>query len=234
MLGSPLSTFINVQGLLIVVGGTCAATSVAFPTDELKWIWPVSRRVFNDPGNEMVSLSHFIVEAMGVMRRKGRVALETLAEDAPTRPLRKGLMLIADGTDAGTIRSILSTEQRAMEEHHRAGQKIFTEMGKSAPAFGMVGTLIGLVQMLADLNDPENIGPAMAVALLTTFYGALMANAIFIPLAGKLRARSEEELLNYQIIITGVRNMVAGENPRIIEQKLLAFMPPKERESQFD
>ncbi len=224
LLGSPLSTFINVPGILIVAGGTFAATSIAFPTSELKMIFTVSRRVFNDPGDEMVAISQHLISAMKVLKRDGPVALEAVAEEAPTEPLKKGLLLIADGTDSHTIKEILKTETRQMEEHHRGGQKIFNEMGKYAPAFGMVGTLIGLVQMLADMSDPDALGPSMAVALLTTFYGAVLANLIFIPMVSKLDRRIQIEVTQIQLAMMGLESMVRGETGIILEEKLRAFL----------
>jgi chemotaxis protein MotA len=224
LIGSPLSTFINVPGILIVAGGTFAATSIAFPTNELKMIFSVSRRVFNDPGDEMVAISQHLIKAMKVLKRDGPVALESTAEEAPTEPLKKGLLLIADGTDSFTIKEILRTEQKQMEDHHRAGQKIFNEMGKYAPAFGMVGTLIGLVQMLSDLSDPDALGPNMAVALLTTFYGALLANLIFIPMVSKLDRRINIEVSQIALTMMGLESMVRGETGIILEEKLRAFL----------
>ncbi len=224
LIGSPITTFINLPGILIVVGGTFAATCIAFPTKELAMIFSVSRRVFNDPGDEMVAISQHLVHAMKVFKRDGPVALEEVADEAPTEPLRKGLLLIADGTDAETIGEIIRTEKRVMEEHHRAGQKIFTEMGKYAPAFGMVGTLIGLVQMLADMSDPDALGPSMAVALLTTFYGALLANLIFLPMVSKLDRRIHIELTQIQLTLMGLQSMVRGETGIILEERLRAFL----------
>ena len=228
VLGGPLMTFVNVQGLLIVAGGTFAATSIAFPTNELKLIVPVTRRVFNDPGNEMLNISRFMVQAMQAQKRDGPLALEGLAAKAPSKALQKGLLLIADGTDAGTIREIIGTEQRVMEEHHRVGQKIFNEMGKFAPAFGMVGTLIGLVQMLADMSDPENIGPAMAVALLTTFYGAVLANLMFIPMVSKLDRRIQIEVIQIQLVIVGLMSMNRDDSMAIFKEKIMAFLHQNE------
>jgi len=228
LLGGSLATFLNVQGMLIVAGGTFAATSIAFPTNELKLIFPVSRRVFKDPGDEMLEISQFLVQAMGTLKRDGPVALENVAEQAPTKPLTKGLMLIADGADAQTIGEILHTERKYMEEHHRVGQKIFSEMGKFAPAFGMVGTLIGLVQMLADLSDPDAIGPAMAVALLTTFYGAVLANLMFIPMVTKLDRRIQIEVQQIELAIVGLDAMNRGDTVQILKEKLSAFMNAQE------
>jgi chemotaxis protein MotA len=133
-------------------------------------------------------------------------------------------MLIADGTNSNTIREILATERKYMEEHHRVGQKIFNEMGKYAPAFGMVGTLIGLVQMLANMDDPDSIGPSMAVALLTTFYGAVFANLIFIPMVSKLDRRIGIEVTQIQLAIVGLDSINRGDATQILKEKLLAFM----------
>ena len=232
LVGGSLSTFVNLQGLLIVAGGTFAATSIAFPTEELKLIFPVSRRVFNDPGDEMLEVSQFLVQAMATFKRDGPVALEKVAEEAPSKPLTKGLMLIADGANAQTISEILATERKYMEEHHRVGQKIFSEMGKFAPAFGMVGTLIGLVQMLADLSDPDAIGPAMAVALLTTFYGAVLANLIFLPMVTKLDRRIQIEVLQIELAIVGLDSMNRGDTVQILKEKLSAFMNQQENKAE--
>ncbi len=224
LLGGSLGTFFNVQGLLIVAGGTFAAVCIAFPTDELKLILPVTRRVFNHPGDEMAALMKFLVRAAQIFKRDGPLALEGIAAEAPSKPLAKGLQLIADGTDAATIHEILGTERKYMEEHHRVGQKIFNEMGKYAPAFGMVGTLIGLVQMLANMSDPESLGPAMAVALLTTFYGAVLANLIFIPMVTKLDRRIHIEVTQIQLAIVGLISLHRGDTTQILREKLMAFV----------
>jgi chemotaxis protein MotA len=152
------------------------------------------------------------------------VALEGLADEAPTQPLRKGVLLIADGAKVNILREILAMEKKSMEEHHRAGQKIFNEMGKYAPAFGMVGTLIGLVQMLSSMSDPESIGPSMAVALLTTFYGALLANLIFIPMVAKLDRRREAEVVQIELVMVGLESMLSGDTAAILKEKLKAFL----------
>ncbi len=231
LMGGSLMMFFNLPGLLVVLGGTFAATSIAFPFDELKLIIPVSRRVFNDQRNEMLAIAQYLVKAMQVQKRDGPVALENIADDAPTQALRKGLMLIADGTNSNTIREILGTERKYMEEHHRVGQKIFNEMGKYAPAFGMVGTLIGLVQMMANMSDPDAIGPAMAVALLTTFYGAVFANLIFIPMVSKLDRRIGIEVVQIQLAIVGLDSINRGDSSAILKEKLKAFMSDSDDEA---
>jgi len=224
LMGGSLLMFLNIPGLLVVLGGTFAATSIAFPFDELKLIIPVSRRVFNDQRNELLGIAQFLVRTMQVQKREGPVALENIAEEAPSNVLKKGILLIADGTDSGTIREILATERKYMEQYHRVGQKIFNEMGKYAPAFGMVGTLIGLVQMLANMDDPASIGPAMAVALLTTFYGAVFANLIFIPMVSKLDRRIGIEVTQIQLAIVGLDSINQGDSMAIMKEKLKAFM----------
>jgi chemotaxis protein MotA len=224
LLGGSLMTFVNIPGILVVGGGTFAATSIAFPMNELKWIFPVSRRVFNNPTTELITIAQFIVQAMGVYKRDGGVALEKLAEEAPSEALKKGLMLIADGAKVRTLQSILAMEKKSIEEHHRAGQKIFNEMGKYAPAFGMVGTLIGLVQMLANMSDPDSIGPSMAVALLTTFYGALLANLIFLPMVAKLDRRRQAELVQFELTMVGLESMLTGDAAAILKEKMKAYL----------
>jgi chemotaxis protein MotA len=224
LLGGSLMLFVNVQGILIVAGGTFAATSIAFPTRELKYIFPVTRRVFNDPGDEMIAITQFLVRTMQVYKRDGALALEDLASEAPTKILARGLQLVADGAKPHILREILGTERKYMEEHHRVGQKIFKEMGAFAPAFGMVGTLIGLVQMLSDMSNPDSIGPAMAVALLTTFYGAVLANLAFLPMVTKLDRRINIEVTQIQLIIVGLLSIHGGDSAAIMKEKLGAFL----------
>jgi chemotaxis protein MotA len=147
--------------------------------------------------------------------------------------LVKAVNLIIDGLDPTDVTHILDTELDFIEERHRLGAEIFTTMGNFAPAMGMTGTLIGLVQMLMRMNDPSTIGPSMSVALVTTFYGVILANLIFLPIAGKLRRLSTQELLVKQLIINGIISIQSGDNPRILEQKLHSFISPRERKSVF-
>jgi len=228
LLGGSIMTFVNTQGLLIVAGGTFAAVCIAFPTAELKLIFPVTRRVFKDPGDEMLDIVKFMLKAAQIFKRDGPIALEKVAPDAPNPAVHKGLQLIADGADANTIREILGTERKYVEEHHRVGQKIFNEMGKYAPAFGMVGTLIGLVQMLSDMSDPDALGPAMAVALLTTFYGAVLANLIFIPMVSKLDRRINIEVTQIHLAIVGLLSMHRGDTATIMREKMKGFLQQHE------
>ena len=223
-MGSGVQIFFSPSSILIVFGGTLAATAIAFPTRELKLIPPVTRRVFKNPKTEMIAIMQFLMECKKMASKEGPLALEKLAQEAPSRPLEKGLTLIADGTDAKALREILLTERTAMEDHHRTGQRVFSEMGKFAPAFGMIGTLIGLVQMLATLDDPASIGPSMAVALLTTFYGALLANMFFLPMVTKLDRRIGIEGQQIELMIVGMMSINQNDSLAIMREKLKAHL----------
>ncbi|MEA2062225.1 MAG: motility protein A, partial [Gemmatimonadota bacterium] len=162
-------------------------------------------------------------------RREGILALERHMEEIEDEFLSKGIQLAVDGTEPELMRSILTTELDYMERRHTNGAGILTTAGALAPAFGMCGTLIGLVLMLLTMSDPSTIGPKMAVALITTFYGAILANLFFIPLSNKLKRRSEEEVLVKELMIEGILSIQSGDNPRIVEQKLTSFISPKLR-----
>lgn len=225
LMGSDLGTFVNVPSILVVVGGTMAATIIAFPMGEMKMVVAVLGRVFKNPKQEMLALMEFLLECRKASGKEGLLALEGLTERAPSGPVAKGLALVADGTDAAVLQEILATEKASIEERHRVGQKIFNEMGKFAPAFGMVGTLIGLVQMLATLDDPTTIGPKMAVALLTTLYGALLANLVFLPMVTKLERRLKVEMHQLQVAIVGLIALGREESMVMMREKFKAFTP---------
>ncbi len=167
-------------------------------------------------------------------RKEGILALQGTMNDIDDPFLLKAMQMAVDGQEPETLKQMLQTEVEYIELRHEKGADIFTSLAAYAPAMGMVGTLIGLVQMLQTMDDPASIGPAMAVALLTTFYGAVTANVVCSPMAGKLRLRSQSEMLIKTLIIEGMQSILSGENPRIMEQKLHAFIPPKLRESSFN
>ena len=227
IMGSPLSTFINVPSMLVVIGGTVAATAIAFPGGELKMVGKVLGRVFKSPKQEMIALMQFLLECRKASGRDGLLALEGMAEQAPTDAVGKGLLLVADATEQSTLQDIMATERKSIQERHMVGKKIFNEMAKFAPAFGMIGTLIGLVQMLATLDDPSTIGPKMAVALLTTLYGALMANLIFLPMVTKLDRRLDVETQQLQVAMAGMVALRKEESLVLMKEKLKAFMPDR-------
>ncbi|SDK45567.1 motility protein A [Natronincola ferrireducens] len=221
--------YLNLPSILIVLGGTISATFVAYPLAKVLEAMKIASKAFS---NKIIESGEIIAKIIGLAntaRKEGLLALEEAAEGIEDEFLQKGIMLIVDGTDPELVRSLLETELSFIEERHRQGQGIFETMGSLSPAFGMIGTLIGLINMLRTLDDPSTIGPSMAVALITTFYGSLLANLIFIPLANKLQLRSREEILRKEIMVEGLLSIQAGENPRIIEEKLKAFLPPKTR-----
>lgn len=230
-MGGSLSAFINIPSAMIVLGGVIAATLVNYPLQKVLDVMKILRVVFIEKELEAEDLIQTIVNLAETARREGLLALEDAAYQLEDPFLKKGVLLIVDGTDPDLVRNILETELSFLEERHGESQGIFEAMGAYAPAFGMIGTIIGLINMLRDLDDPSTIGPGMAVALITTFYGSVLANLIFLPIAGKLEVRSKEEILLKEVMIEGMLSIQAGENPRIIEEKLKAFLPPKMRRS---
>jgi chemotaxis protein MotA len=174
-----------------------------------------------------------MVEYAKVARRDGVLALENVAGDTEDPFMRQGVQLVVDGTEPELTRQILETEIDKISERHRVSATILETMGNFSPAMGMIGTLIGLIFMLQSLDDPSSIGPKMSIALVTTFYGALLANLLFIPLSEKLKKRSNEEMLYKEMAMAGILSIQSGDVPRIVEQKLNTFLPPTMRQSQF-
>ncbi len=231
--GSPLTIFFNIPALLIVLGGTTGVAFIHYPFKDLLEAFKVARKaVFH----RETSISNYIVQLMGFAnkaRKEGILGLQNEISQIQDEFLLRSVQMAVDGQEPETLRTMLNTEINYIQQRHDKGANIFVSIGTYAPAMGMVGTLIGLVQMLQNLNDPSKIGPAMAVALLTTFYGAVIANVVCLPIAGKLRNRSESEILVKTLIIEGMQSILSGENPRIIEQKLHAYISPRLRESTF-
>ena len=233
VMGGGLMLFINIPSLMIVIGGTLGATMINYPLKDVLGAISVVKNAFFTSNSAAEEIVRQFVDFGGKARREGILALEADVKNVEDDFLGKGLQLSVDGLEPQAIETIMDTEVEFLRERHQAGAEIFSTMGMFAPALGMIGTLIGLVQMLQSMDDPNSIGPAMAVALLTTFYGSVMANLVYMPISGKLRTRSKEETLVKEMVIQGVISLTKGENPRILEQKMLAFMPPKERKSNF-
>ena len=234
IMGSGLGLFINIPSLMIVVGGTLGATMVRHPLGEVIGMIKVVKNVFFTKTWSPEEVVDKFLDFADKSRKEGILALEAELPNLDDEFLIKGLQLAIDGAEPDAIREILETEIDYLQERHQAGAEILDTMGTFFPAMGMIGTLIGLVQMLQTMEDPSTIGPAMAVALLTTFYGAVGANLVCLPMAGKLRTRSKEETLIKEMIIAGVIGLANGENPRLLEQKLHAFLPPSKRVSRFE
>ncbi len=229
--GAGIGSYIDPPSIIIVIGGTFAASFVAIPIGNILGIGKVFGKAMNNSNDNAGEIIKKIIELANVARREGLLALEEAVTAIQDDFLKKGVMLIVDGTDPELVKSILETEMAYIDGRHTGGRKMFDALGALAPAFGMIGTLIGLVAMLQNLSDPKAIGPSMSVALLTTFYGSLLANLIFIPVSMKLAVKSEQELLTKEIMVEGLLSIQAGENPRIIEEKLKAFLSPTIRKT---
>lgn len=229
--GGGVGMFLNLPSFLIVLGGTVASTLINFKFEQVKGVLRLLWIALTGQGTSPSEAIRLLVGFAEKARREGLLAMEEEAEELEDHFLKKGIRLVVDGTDPETVRQIMDIELTFLEERHRAGHQIFDHMGAMAPAFGMLGTLVGLVIMLGHLDNPDQIGPAMAVALITTFYGLILANLVFIPIAGKLRVKTEEEILLREVMIEGILSIQAGENPHIVEQKLHSFLPPKDRRS---
>jgi chemotaxis protein MotA len=228
--GEDVTVFINIPSALLVFGGSLAATLINFPLADVLSIFNTAKNSFIYKSVEPEAIISKLVEFATIARREGILALEGQAADAGDDFLQESIQLAIDGTAPELIKDILTTETAFMEDRHAMGQSILSAMGAFAPAFGMIGTLIGLVQMLSTLDDPSKIGGGMAVALLTTLYGAIFSNLVLLPMVGKLRVRTALELLRKEIVIEGILSIQSGDNPRVVEQKLKSFVSPSVRE----
>jgi len=231
LMSGDLASYYDVPSIMITLGGTFAATLISYPLDSLIGILKVTKHLFFTKTKDPNDIIRQIIELANIARKEGLLALEEAAYRLDEPFMQKGILLIVDGTDPELVKNIMETELTFMEERHSQGQAIFETMASLAPAYGMIGTLIGLINMLKTLDDPSMVGPNMAVALVTTFYGSILANLLFTPIANKLKYRSAQEMLYKEIILEGILSIQAGENPRIIEEKLKAFLAPKDRKS---
>ena len=228
--GGGVQLFINAPALMIVVGGTLGATMINYPLRDVFRVFNVAKKALFTKSISVNELIKRFLSFAKKSRKEGILALESDLKEVKDEFIVKGIQLSIDGLEPEEIRDVLETEVDFIRSRHQLGAEIFTTMGTFSPALGMIGTLIGLVQMLQRLDDPSRIGPAMAVALLTTFYGSIIANIVCLPIAGKLRVRSKEEVLTKEMTIQGIISISNGDNPRILEQRLQAFIPPNERE----
>lgn len=221
--------FINIPSVMIVIGGTISATLVRYPLQVVTGLVGLSMKTIfiklSSPQAEMQRL----IEYAKLARREGLLALESKVVDIKDAFLSKSIQLLVDGTDADGLRAILEKEIDNVRGRHTKGKGVLESMGVVAPAFGMIGTLIGLVLMLRELDDPSKIGVGMATALLTTLYGVIVANLILLPMSGKLDIRSKEEILLKELVVEGVVAIQSGDNPSIVEEKLKGFLSPSQR-----
>lgn len=226
LLGSGIMLFVDTPSIVIVCGGTLACLFVGYPLKDVLSLIKVTMRLFIFKIEKPENIVNNLVEISNKARKGGLLSIEADIKNASDPYLAKALQMTVDGVKTADISSIMQSKMTMVKEQLKGGAAMYSSLGGFAPAFGMVGTLIGLVQMLANLDDPASIGPSMAVAMITTFYGAILANLFFIPMANKLKMRADEEIANMNIIYEGVISIREGEHPRLMEDKLSVYLGP--------
>jgi chemotaxis protein MotA len=231
ILGGTPGAFVNIPSIFVVIGGTLGATALATPKKEIKKVPGTLRMVFEKEENyDLVNVMKMIMSMARKARSEGLLALEEEVTKIEDLFIRKSAQLVIDGTPPELVKSIMEAEIYMLERRMDMSKKPFDLIGELAPAFGMLGTLIGLIQMLRNLDTPEALGPGMALALITTFYGSFIANTFAIPVARKLEARKIETVTSMEIAVEGILSIQAGENPRLIEEKLKVFLSSEDLE----
>ncbi len=223
LIGPNPMMFIDVTSILIVIGGSIFVVCMKFSIKQLPNALKVAFKAFSSKTDRSEDLIDQVYELAKAAKKSGILALESF--DISNDFLERGIMMLVDGYDPQVIRDILTKERDLTITRHQQGRKIFEALADVSPAMGMIGTLIGLVQMLSNMKDPKSIGPAMAVALLTTLYGAVIANVIAAPIADKLSLRSEEEEKNYNLCIDAIMGISSGLNAKIIKDSLREYLP---------
>ena len=224
-------SYIDVPSAIITFGGALAAVMTSYSMSDYIGGLKSITLIFKAPAVNTADLIKKIIDLSNVARKEGLLSLEESASDMDEPFLKKGVLLVVDGTDPDLVRGILETEMECIDSRHKNTAGFWETMGSMGPAWGMIGTLVGLVNMLNNMEDASSIGPSMAVALITTLYGSLLANWICAPTAAKLKADNSVEMMQKQVMIEGLLSIQAGENPRVIEEKLKSFLAPKDREA---
>lgn len=227
--GGAIGAFIDVGSIMIVLGGGFASALVSFRLNEIAKIISVTVKVFLSKNDSPIDNLRLIIKLAQKARRDGLLSLEEDQESIKDPFLKKALEFVVDGYDPELTKDILVLDIENMMERHEKGKKLYDFLGKTFPGWGMIGTLIGLVMLLGQLDDPSKIGPAMAVALITTFYGSVLANFICAPIANKLTQKSEEEANAKRMILEGILSIQTGEQPAVIENKLKTFLSPAQK-----
>ena len=226
-----IAPFVHVPSIGVVFGGSLAAVLICFPLSRIVGILGVLKNCFFNKPENVAKIIEQIVSLAEVARREGLLALESKLDDVDHPFVQLGIQMAIDGSPPDVIEDLLRTEINAVATRHADGKAVVEQLGRFAPAFGMIGTLIGLVLMLRGLaDDPDGIGSKMAIALITTLYGAILSNGLFLPLAEKLAVLNKQELRSKEIILRGILSIQSGENPRVIDQKLQTYLPPKLRQ----
>ena len=231
MEGGDARALINIPAALLVFGGTLGAATVSFRMEQIRSLPDILRQAFREPGRDPGDVIRLLVRFSERARREGLLTLEAESRRLEDPFLQKAVRLAIDGLDPDDLRVILETEIEFLRARHRIGESMFITLGGFAPTLGIIGTVMGLIHMLANLSDPGKMGPLIAGAFIATLYGVSSANLLFLPLANKLRGRSQEEALICGIMIEGVLAIQAGDNPRIVDEKLKSFLAPRLRQT---
>ena len=230
MEGGRLSAFVNVPAALVVFGGTLGATVIGLPFQHAMGVSQVLMRAFFGRQVRSVEVVELLAELTKRARRDGVLALESEVKNIQNEFLRTGLQLVIDGTSQELLRETLGTEIKAMRARHTMGQAVFSNLGGFAPTLGIIGTVMGLIHMLGKLDKPEDMGRSIASAFVATLYGVSIANLIFLPIANKLKANSDEELTAYEVAVEGILALQAGESPRVAAMRMRSFLSPRSKQ----
>jgi chemotaxis protein MotA len=231
MEGSAVGAFFNIPAMLIVFGGTFGATLASTSMESMKRIPALYRTAFSGEKPDLAGRAELMVGLADRARRDGLLALEGEIDELDDDFTRKGLQLVVDGTEPDLILQVLENEIDGSSARHGVGRAVFEKAGGFAPTMGIIGTVMGLVHVLENLDAPDTLGPAISGAFIATLYGVASANVIFLPVANKLKATSEAEMALRELTIEGLLAVQAGDNPRIVADKLVPFVPPEERRS---
>lgn len=227
--GGKILSFVDVKSIFIVLGGGLASTLISYKLNEMLNIFKVTAKAFSSKGKDTNDIIRTMVDLSQKARREGLLSLESDIDALDDDFIKQSLQMVVDGVEPQVIRDTMDMELESLSARHTKGQSLYKTMAALFPAWGMIGTLIGLIQLLKTMDDPSTIGPAMSIALITTFYGSVLANLLCTPIANKLKIKSSEEINQKQLVIEGVLSLQAGENPKILESKLKSFLSPKEK-----
>ncbi|MEN6392085.1 MAG: flagellar motor protein [Syntrophomonas sp.] len=225
--GGSMGSLLVLTAAMIVFGGTFGATAISFSPEELKKFPYFFKRIFTDSKVDYVSILDSLVDTADMARREGLLSLESKLGDIDNKFFARGLQLVIDGTDPDLTRNMLEMEIEAYENGEKVGVEMFMTMGGFGPTFGIVGTVMGMVTVLSNLTNPDELGPMIAVAFLATLYGIASANLLWIPFGNKIKLKTGRDALLMEMVLEGILSIQAGENPRVIREKLMTFLPPE-------
>jgi chemotaxis protein MotA len=228
--GSPAELFAHPSAILLILGGSLAATTISFPISKIALLPSLIGKAVKGSKFEVETTIDLLAKMADKARREGLLALEDESKKISDPFLKTGIMLVVDGTDPVQVKAILESNIAHMEERHAAGYGLFTAAGGFAPTFGIIGTVMGLISVLKSLDDPNKLATSIAAAFLATLWGLLFSNLLYLPIGAKLKSKSAEEVEYRRMLMEGIISLQSGENPRILKEKLMTFLSPKERE----